>query len=122
LSAKLFAHPIYHETNAFWELKLEESPQAMVAYARSRAVAFLDEAEVLFAELDRHDPAYGSLNEFLKAARSELEARDAARAQAGNAVAELARLARAYTRAQVRARQVINALVPPATSPEDLSR
>jgi hypothetical protein len=56
------------------------------------------------------------------AARTELEAGDAARAKAGDVVAGLARLARAYTRAQVRARQVINALVPPAASPEDLAK
>jgi hypothetical protein len=111
LSAKLFAHPMYHETNAFWELKLEDSPEAMVAYAREQAVAYIDEAEALFAGLDRRDPAYDSMAGFLKAARAELEAGDAARTEAGDAVVGLARLARAYTRAQVRARQVINVLI-----------
>ena len=120
LSAKLFANPMYHETNAFWELKLEDGPEAMVEYARTRAVEYVDEAEAQIAGLDRNDPAYDSVNGFLTVARSELEAGDAARTLAGNAAAELARLARAYTRAQVRARQVINALIPPATSPEEL--
>jgi hypothetical protein len=113
---------MYHETNAFWELKLESSPEAMVAYARDRAHAYLGEAEALFARIDRRDPAYDSLDGFLTAARSELKAGDAARAKAGDATAGLSRRARAYTRAQVRARQVINALVPPATSPEDLAK
>ena len=122
LSAKLFANPMYHETNAFWELKLEDSPGTMVTYVRDRAQEYIQEAEALFAGLDRRDPACGSVDGFLAAARSELEAGDAARARAGDAVAGLARRARAYTRAQVRARQVINALVPPATSPEDLAR
>jgi hypothetical protein len=121
LSAKLFAHPMVHETNAFWELKLEDSPEAMVAYARDRAHAYLGEAEALFARLDRRDPAYDSVGRLLKAARTELEAGDAANTEAGDTVAGLARLARAYTRAQVRARQAINALVPPAASPEDLA-
>jgi hypothetical protein len=121
LSAKLFAHPMYHETNAFWELELEDNPDAMVAYARDRAADYIDEAATLFAELDRQDPAYGPVEAFLAAARSELEAGDAARAEAANDAAGLARLVRAYTRSQVRARQVINALVPPATSPEELA-
>jgi hypothetical protein len=120
LSAKLFAHPMYQETNAFWELKLEDSPEAIVTYARDRAVEYIQEAKALFAGLDRRDPAYDSMAGFLKAARTDFEAGDAARMETGEAVAGLARLARAYTRAQVRARQVINALVPPATSPEEL--
>jgi hypothetical protein len=112
---------MYHETNAFWELKLEDCPEAMVANARGRAQAYIQETEALFAGLDRNDPAYGSVDGFLAAARSELEAGDAARASAGDAVTGLARRARAHTRAQVRARQAINALLPPPTSPEELA-
>jgi hypothetical protein len=121
LSAKLFAHPMYHETNAFWELKLEDSPGGMVTYARERARAYIDEAAALFAKLDQSNPAYDALDTFLTTARAELKTGDVARAEAQDTIVGLARLVRTYTRAQVRARQVINALVPPATSPEDLA-
>jgi hypothetical protein len=120
LSAKLFAHPMYHETNAFWELKLEETPEEMLTYARDRAVQYIQEASELYVNLDHHNPAYDTLGDFLTTARAELKAGDA-EAEEQDSIGGLARLVRFYTRAQVRARQVINALVPPATRPEDLS-
>jgi hypothetical protein len=120
LSAKQFANPMRDETNAFWELKLEGSPATLLEGARNRAVEYISEAKTLLADLDQSDPACEPLEALLKAALSELENGDSGNAEVGDGAAGLAKLARSYTRAQVRARQVINALVPPATSPEDL--
>jgi hypothetical protein len=117
LSAKQFAHPIRNETNSFWELKLGDDPKVLIEHARKAAAEYIGEAEQLVAQLDRTSPAHARLKGFLESATFEIEAGDSSRR---NGVIGLARIARAYTRAQVRARQVINALVPPATSPEEL--
>ncbi len=117
LSAKQFAHPIRNETNAFWELKLGDSPGDLVGYARKVASEYIGEAKELLAQLDQSSPAQVRLMGFLETAISEIVAGDKSRS---NGVTSQARIARAYSRAQVRARQVINALAPPATSPEEL--
>jgi hypothetical protein len=80
--------------------------------------------------MPRHEisaPSYQHLDGLLERAAQEYELgqrfETAARtAHESAAIYEWSRATRAYTRAQVRARQVINTLVPPAVSPEDLAK
>jgi hypothetical protein len=117
--------PICGETNAFWELKLASAPAGVAAYAAQRARECIDRAEAELAGLRRTDPAYQPLAALLGLARRELASGEGHESAAGNsrgneAVYNWARATRAHSRAQVRARQVCNALVPPPSRPEDL--
>jgi hypothetical protein len=117
--------PIHAETNACFELKLGDSPQALARSARGKAQAYIASARSDMAQLERSDPAYAPLQKLLKIAQSELE-RGAGYEQAAQnatdngALYDWARATRAFTRSQVRARQVSHALVPPPSKPEDL--
>ncbi|MFC1960312.1 hypothetical protein ACFLYO_06350 [Chloroflexota bacterium] len=126
MSPKTFANPIYDETNAFWELKLENTPEAITQYAREKAGEFIQLSQEQLATVEITGPARDRLKSLLARAEQEMEAgiaceADASTDQASTPVYEWARATRAYTRAQVRARQVVNTLTPPPTSPEDLN-
>ena len=118
LSGKQFGHVMFQETNAFWQLELGDAPEELVSRAAVCAREEFAHARELLAG---HDPAganHARLQGYLDTAEEELaNGRDH---RDGGDVFELARNARCFTRAQVRARQVINALVPPPTSPEEL--
>jgi hypothetical protein len=127
MSPKTFANPIYAESNTFWDLKLEDSPAAITSFAGSTANEALQRART---EMPRHEisaPSYQHLDGLLERAAQEYELGQrfettARTAHESVAIYEWSRATRAYTRAQVRARQVINALIPPAASPEDLAK
>ena len=111
------AAPIYGETNAFWEVRLADSPVGVAAAARQRAQEYIQQAVSQVSKLKTTDAAFAPLKELLDLAQSELHKglthEDAAKSSTGNeGVYEWARATRSFTRAQVRALQVCQALVP----------
>ncbi len=112
------ATPIHAETNAFWEIKLADSPAGVAAAARQRAQEYIQQASAQISGLRPTDTAFAPLKELLDLAQSELDRgfthADAANVATGNEeVYAWAGATRAFTRAQVRALQVRQALVPP---------
>jgi hypothetical protein len=127
MSPKTFANPIYAETNAFWDLKLEDSPEAITSFARSVADEAQQRARAEMLRQEVSAPSYQRLDGLLERAAREYELGQrfeaaAKTAHESAAIYDWSRATRAYTRAQVRARQVLNALVPPAASSEDLEK
>jgi hypothetical protein len=118
----------YHdETNAFWELRLRPTPEAMVDEARSRACAELGEARRRRSALPGGDAGAEMFDGWLDEADRAVEAGAAflheARDARGDARwAAQARALRAFTRAQVRAAQVRDAIDPPPSTPAELRR
>jgi len=108
--------PIYRETNAFFEIKLDENPEAMVEYAREKAEAFLSQADELLDKASFNENTMNMLGSYLAMAREEYSKG----LSEGSDIYDNAKSLRAFTRAQVRARQVINAINPPPVSPEEL--
>jgi hypothetical protein len=109
---------MYNETNAFWEIKLAADPKEVTATARKKAEEILEKAEQEFGKLESGSLEYKSLYEFLAQSRADLEAgkQSEITARTSSDVAALyqwSKAARAFTRAQVRALQVIQALIPP---------
>lgn len=98
------AIPIYAETNAFWEIRLGKDPAAMVREAGALAKALVARAR---AE-DEHWRPVPALAELLDIAEVELAAGDAIALPAP--VERTSKALRHYTRAQVRAQQVLHAL------------
>ncbi len=121
-------NPIYGETNAFWELRLASSPEEVTDHAWRKAAEDIRTAsEALSNLLTNVDAAYKPLKDLLDRAEREFERGEHFKVSIGretgeNAIYILARATRAFTRAQVRARQVSNALVPPPRTPEDLGQ
>lgn len=97
----------YGETGTYWDVVLDQSPAALVDGARASAMRDIDRAGRLLAE-SRHTLAdAASLDALLAEARAEYSAGTAPAKAAPTRIANLARSCRAFTRAQVRARQVI---------------
>jgi hypothetical protein len=110
------AIPIYRETNAFWEIKLGPAPEEVVTYARSKAAEYLGLARERIREIEKTSPAYQPLHELVNLAELEFEAgkHEYREGESGNdRLFRLSKALRAYTRAQVRALQACQALVPP---------
>jgi len=111
------AAPIYGETNAFWEIKLADSPLEVAAATRQRAQECIQQASSQVSKLNITDAAFAPLMELLDLAKSELDKgithEDAAQSATGNeGVYEWASATRSFTRAQVRGLQVCQALAP----------
>ena len=111
------ATPIYGETNAFWEIRLADSPAGVAAAACQCAREYIQQAVSQLSKPNTSDAAFASLKELLDLAQQELKEglthEDAAKSATGNeGVYEWARATRSFTRAQVRALQVCQALVP----------
>ena len=114
--------PIHHETNAFWELKLDSSPKGMVEAASRKAAENLEQASS--ALLGKGISMNHYLHQRLQTARNEwsegidimVDTGDMTGTQAISAMAKAVRL---LTRAQVHALQVTQALLPPKNKPED---
>ena len=108
--------PIYNETNAFFEIKLEKEPEGVVAYAKTMAGEFISQAEETLDGLSLNENSIKLLRSYLEEAKREYS-----RGSSGSVeLYDTAKSLRSYTRAQVKARQVINAVNPPPTSPEEL--
>ena len=103
--------PIYNETNAFWKIKLASSPEAVMEYSRIKAEANIKLSIQELKNLEKSDSAYKPLIELIKNAEIELEKGDDL-ISASNDIYKISKATRAYTRAQVMARQVYNALAP----------
>ena len=111
------ATPIYGETNAFWEIRLADSPEGVATAACQRAQETIQQAGSQVSKLNTTDAAFAPLKELLDLAQSELikghTHKDAAKNATGNeGVYEWARATRSFSRSQVRALQVCQALVP----------
>ena len=108
--------PIYRETNAFFEIKLEETPEDMLRYTRDQAQLFISQAEELYDTASFNENTMKMLKSYLIMAQGAYSEG----LSKGSELYDTARAIRAFTRAQVRARQVINAINPPPSSPNDL--
>jgi hypothetical protein len=111
--------PIFNETNAFWELQLGATPEAVAQSALDKACEYMEQACSLFSQLGQQDPAYEPLKDILSQAEKEFQTGDLIRSENGMTPAHWAKATRAFTRAQVRALQVIQALEPALDKPED---
>jgi hypothetical protein len=113
------------ETNAFWELHLGANPQEVTEGACEKARAYIEQARREVTHLNTWDAAYTPLQALLKQAEQEFtggsEVLKEATSENGNAcLYDLSKSTRLFTRAQVRALQAYQALVPPASKPEEL--
>lgn len=52
------AIPIYNETNAFWEIKLDSSPESVLEYTKIKALENIKCAKEKHANLKEYDYAY----------------------------------------------------------------
>ena len=100
------ATPIYGETNAFWEVRLASSPSALTAAARQTAEQDAAAARARLEKMNPQDAASARLQALLDAAEADLSQPMPVDGEA----ADYARAVRAYTRAQVRTRQIVDAL------------
>ncbi|WP_028923846.1 hypothetical protein [Pseudonocardia acaciae] len=111
-------HGYYYvdETNAFWEITLAASPAEVLADAERRARAHLAHASEALAAFDGCPEAGAELARLMHLAESELAGagRDSGHRAADAQPAGLSRRLRSATRAQVRAKQVAEAVRPPA--------
>jgi hypothetical protein len=112
-------------TYSFFELKLASSPRHVSRAAQTRARYDLWNAYQELSKLDYWDVPYAPLDDLLNQAVVEWQkgwfyTDEAGESSANEAVVKWAKAIRCWTRCQCYARQVYNALVPPATSPEDL--
>ena len=102
---------IHNERNAFWDLTLTENPEKTLAAARDLAESLIDDAKTA---VSRH-----TLTALLQTAVdtlfAEIEADcvQAQVAQQGSSIAQTAKALRAFTRIHVKARQILNTLIPP---------
>lgn len=120
-------------TYSFYELKLTSSPKEVLVAAKRRAQYDLYDANRELVKLDYKDVAYAPLEEIFNEAVSEWDrglwyegewqvnspAR-AANSTGNEYVYYVAKALRGFTRCQALAKKVYQALVPPATCPEDL--
>jgi hypothetical protein len=112
-------------THTFYQLRLASSPREMVEDAQKRASESIAKTYGELMHLNFRDTGFPALQEIYGRANAEyFEGRSAFRkgklASANQALAYFAEAATAFSRCQAHARQVYEALVPPATSPTDL--
>jgi hypothetical protein len=112
--------PIYNETNTFWELKLADTPAGVMEYARQKAQLDIERACQMLASLPQ-DQNHQPLETLLAHAQAEFNQGIAVEEQSGKGepLRGLSRATRCYTRAQVRAMQVAEAIQPPPSRPQD---
>lgn len=106
---------VYDETNTFWELKLASDPRGIIKYAKKRALNYIEDGSKELSKLEKSKISYNTLKELMDIAKNEFkdgeEYENANECNEGNeTLYNLAKAIRAYTRAQVRAKQVCNAL------------
>jgi hypothetical protein len=116
--------PIYNETNTFWEIKLTFEPEDLVHEAGATSRQNIQKAQAEWNRLSETDPVRPYLARLLALSRAEhakgLAFEDIATSASGEGrVYPLAKALRAYTRAQVRATQVIETICPPPAKPEE---
>jgi len=114
-------------TYSFYELKLASSPEELTEAAKNRAQYELYYANQELRKLNWSDVAYAPLDAIFNQAAIEWHKgqhyRDPvvmAKTKGNETIYIWGKAIRAFTRCQALAKQVHNALVPPATRPEDL--
>jgi len=112
-------------TYSFYQLKLDCDPIRLVQAARAKAQYDQYYAHLELAKLNYRDYAYAPLDMIFNQSAIEWQKGEyyyrLASKTAGNAsINWWAKATRSFTRCQALARQVYNALIPPAASPEDL--
>ncbi len=112
---------IYNETNAFYELKLQADPEQVVEYARTKADEYIREATLVLEENRFNQNAHTMLKGFLDAARHEYSKGEELFNDENREIHihEISEALRCYTRAQVKAKQVINAVSLPPSNPDE---
>ncbi|MCX6649891.1 MAG: hypothetical protein NTV61_10980 [Candidatus Bathyarchaeota archaeon] len=100
---------VYGETNAFWEIKIGENPEDVAIFAREKAEKCVQEASELLRGAGDVPVEIGSL---LDLSMKELSEGKRLESATPSSIYDWSRMLRCYTRAQVRAGQVIKALVP----------
>jgi hypothetical protein len=113
-------------THAFYRLALASSPAAVVSASKTDAHACIGQAYRELMMLSYKDPGYSVLNDLFSQAVSEYYRGANAHnrgvlARGNEALSYFSEAATAFARAQVRAKQAYNALVPPASTPEQLA-
>lgn len=113
--------PIY----SFYQLQLAASPGAVVSAARDRAQYDLYYANLKLSKLNYWDTPYAPLNEIFNRAAAEwrkgFEYQNLAGVTTGSEdINYYSKALRGFTSSQAFAKQVYNALVPPAARPENL--
>jgi hypothetical protein len=123
-----FNIPIYRETNAFWELQLSDTPENAAKYASAKARENLKEAEELLLGGGRitNPETRRYLGQLLSEAEKyilhgEKTMDEASRAPVKEAVCLWAASARAFIRAQVKARMVSGMIMPPPSGTQDFT-
>ena len=116
----------YDETAAFWEVTLARDPEAVCEQACQLAEQRIDTAAQSLGAVDRQSFAgFAALEAYLAEARGAvsegMEIVRGAPARGNARWAAIARAVRRFTRAQVRAHQVIEGIRKPADRPEMLS-
>jgi len=105
-------NPIYNETNAFWEIKLSKNPIEMLQDAINKTKADLSRAKSQLIRIEKMNENYEYLYSLIEEAGKELEIltefSDEKIEPEKLTVFSLSRYLRATTRAQVKAKQVIN--------------
>lgn len=99
--------PLYDETNAFWEINLGGSLADMVNHAHSVAETNVAQGLGLLNENNLDDKVMAHLQELMQVAQAELARGNLYHSQSNDVYAR-ARALRAFTRAQVRAQQVVH--------------
>lgn len=113
---------MYNETNAFWEIKLAAGPEGVASHAREKAQEYIEKAGHEISQINLSSPVIVPLNKFLEQAQQEYEAGIKTEKEAKETTGNLSiygwsKASRNYTRAQVRALQVIQAIKPPPHKP-----
>jgi hypothetical protein len=121
-----------HATRAFFRLKLDPSPAAVMQAAKQQAETDLFLAERELRRLNYQNPAYAPLDEIFNQAVIEWTKGDfwrgpdslsstlTKKSSQEEGIYYWAKATRAFIRCQLLARKVYNALVPPATNPSEL--
>jgi hypothetical protein len=112
-------------TYSFFELKLASNPRNVSGAAQTRARYDLWNAYQELEKIDYSNVQFAPLDEILNQAVIEWQkgwfyTDEAGETRGNEAVVKWAKAIRCWTRCQCYARQVYNALIPPATCPEDL--
>ncbi len=121
---ELNGNPIFGETNAFWELRLDSNPLKVVLAARKKAEDYI---KLAYTEFKKHEIKNNNnefLEDLLNSAKDEYNRGSnfqnlEENAEKNYSLYNYARALRAFTRAQVRALQGYNYLSPPPNKPEN---
>ena len=113
------------QTFSQWEVTLAQSPSAVTSKAKETAQWDMTYANEKLAKLNPSHASYNELSRLLNEAAIEMQKGNyytvlAAKSKGNEQIYSWAKATRCFTRCQVRARQVLDGLVPPPENPEDL--